>query len=38
MAKSVDGLTSGAFVQMWRERVDHLYSRYSDATVGETKH
>jgi hypothetical protein len=32
-AKSVDKLTSGAFVQMWRERVDHLYARYSEAVV-----
>jgi hypothetical protein len=27
--KSVDNLTSGAFVDMWRERVDHFYARYS---------
>ena len=26
--KSVDKLTSGAFVEMWRERVAHLYSKY----------
>jgi len=26
--KSVDHLTSGAFVTMWRERVDTLYARY----------
>src|SRR5260221_6997890 len=26
--KSVDKLTSGAFVGMWRERVAHFYSRY----------
>jgi len=26
--KSVDRLTSGAFVAMWRERVDTLYARY----------
>ena len=32
--KSVDKLTSGAFVDMWRERVDRLYARYSDATPG----
>jgi hypothetical protein len=37
-AKSVDKLTSGAFVQMWRERVDHLYARYSEAVVDVTKH
>jgi hypothetical protein len=36
--KSVDKLTSSAFVTMWRERVDHLYARYSEATAGETKH
>jgi hypothetical protein len=24
----VDKLTSGAFVEMWRERVAHLYSKY----------
>jgi hypothetical protein len=35
--KSVDKLTSAAFVQMWRERVDHLYARYSEATAGDTK-
>ena len=29
--KSVDKLTSGAFVGMWHQRVDHLYSRYSAA-------
>jgi len=38
ISKSVDNLTSAAFVQMWRERVDHLYARYSEAIVGETKH
>ena len=26
--KSVDKLTSGAFVEMWRERVAHLYLKY----------
>lgn len=31
--KSVDGLTSGAFVDMWRQRVDVLYSRYSQASL-----
>jgi hypothetical protein len=31
--KSVDNLTSGAFVDMWRQRVDLLYSRYSEATT-----
>jgi hypothetical protein len=29
--KSVDRLTSGAFVAMWRERIDTLYARYADA-------
>jgi hypothetical protein len=29
--KSVDKLTSGAFVDMWRERVDRLYARYAEA-------
>ena len=29
--QSVDNLTSGAFVAMWQQRVDHLYSRYSVA-------
>jgi transglycosylase-like protein with SLT domain len=29
--QSVDKLTSGAFVAMWQQRVDHLYSRYSVA-------
>jgi Transglycosylase SLT domain len=32
--KSVDKLTSGAFVDMWRERVDRLYARYSEAIPG----
>jgi hypothetical protein len=36
--KSVENLTSGAFVAMWRERVESLYARYSEATVAETKH
>lgn len=30
--KSVDRLTSGAFVAMWRDRVNSLYARYADAT------
>lgn len=33
--KSVDRLTSGAFVAMWRERIDTLYARYAD--VGRAK-
>jgi soluble lytic murein transglycosylase-like protein len=31
--KSVDKLTSGAFVGMWEQRVENLYSRYSAATA-----
>ncbi len=31
--KSVDKLTSGAFVGMWQQRVEDLYSRYSLATT-----
>jgi hypothetical protein len=34
--KSVDKLTSGAFVDMWRERV--LYARYSEALPKESYH
>jgi hypothetical protein len=34
--KSVEKLTSAAFVTMWRERVDHFYARYSEAS--EPKH
>ena len=30
--KSVDRLTSGAFVAMWRDRVDTLYARYPAPT------
>jgi len=29
--KSVDKLTSGAFVGMWQQRVDNFYSHYSVA-------
>ena len=29
--KSVDNLTSGAFVSMWQQRVELFYSQYSDA-------
>ena len=36
--KSVDKLTSGAFVDMWRERVDHLYARYAEAVPKESNH
>ncbi|SHG40874.1 transglycosylase SLT domain-containing protein [Bradyrhizobium erythrophlei] len=31
--KSVDSLTSGAFVAMWRDRVDTLYARYPVLTA-----
>jgi Transglycosylase SLT domain len=31
--KSVDNLTSGAFVRMWESRIDGLYARYSDAAT-----
>lgn len=31
--KSVDRLTSGAFVAMWRDRIDTLYARYPVSTV-----
>jgi hypothetical protein len=31
--KSVENLTSGVFVKMWQERVDHFYARYSQATT-----
>jgi hypothetical protein len=33
--KSVDKLTSGAFVTMWRQRIEQLYSRYSQAALTE---
>jgi Transglycosylase SLT domain len=33
--KSVNKLTSGAFVGMWRERVAHLYSKYMATAVAE---
>jgi hypothetical protein len=36
--KSVDKLTSAAFVDMWQERVDHLYARYSEAIPKDTGH
>jgi hypothetical protein len=31
--KSVDNLTSGAFVRMWETRIDGLYARYSEQAV-----
>jgi hypothetical protein len=36
--KSVDNLTSDAFVTMWRQRIDLLYSRYSGTIIGDMKH
>ncbi len=35
--KSVENLTSAAFVTMWRQRVEHFYSRYSEATTEDVK-
>jgi hypothetical protein len=35
-SKSVNNLTSGAFVAMWRDRVDRLYARYSEAVPRES--
>ena len=35
--KSVENLTSGAFVTMWRQRVEHFYSRYSEAAIEDVK-
>ena len=31
--KTVNNVTSGAFVGMWQQRVSHFYSRYSEATA-----
>jgi hypothetical protein len=31
--KSVDNLTSGAFVTMWQQRIDLFYTSYSEATA-----
>jgi hypothetical protein len=36
--KSVDKLTSGEFVSMWRQRVDRFYARYTEASAADTKH
>jgi len=33
--KSVDRLTSAAFVAMWRDRIDGLYARYANAAVAQ---
>jgi hypothetical protein len=35
-SNSVNNLTSGAFVAMWRDRVDRLYARYSEAVPRES--
>jgi hypothetical protein len=35
--KSVDRLTSGAFVAMWRQRVDDFYSRYAQTGVAQAQ-
>jgi hypothetical protein len=35
--KSVNKLTSDAFGKMWRQRVDHLYSRYSETAMARMK-
>jgi len=34
--KSVDNLTSGAFVRMWRDQVDHFYDHYAQMTTKDT--
>ncbi len=34
--KSVDKLTSGAFVDMWRQQVDRLYAQYAEAGTMES--
>jgi hypothetical protein len=34
--KSVENLTSGVFLNMWQNQVDHFYARYSGATRTET--
>jgi hypothetical protein len=36
--KTVEKLTSAAFVDMWQERVDHLYASYSEAIPKDTGH
>jgi hypothetical protein len=35
--KSVDNLTSGAFVTMWRERIELFYSRYKQASLDDKR-
>jgi hypothetical protein len=32
--KSVDNLTSAAFVSMWQQRIDHFYALYSETVAG----
>jgi hypothetical protein len=34
--KSVENLTSGVFLNMWQNQVDHFYTRYSGTTKAET--
>jgi hypothetical protein len=36
--KTVDNLTSGDFVNMWRQRLNSFYSRYSEAEAADLKH
>jgi hypothetical protein len=31
--KSVENLTSGAFVKMWKDQVGRFYTRYSEAAM-----
>ena len=31
--KTVDNLTSGAFVKMWQQQVDRYYTRYSETAT-----
>jgi len=35
VSKSVENLTSGAFVKMWQDQVNRFYIRYSDSTTKE---
>jgi hypothetical protein len=36
--KSVENLTSGIFLNMWQNEVNHFYARYSEATKVETSY
>jgi hypothetical protein len=36
--KTVDNLSSGDFVNMWRQRLNMFYSRYSEADAADLKH